>query len=459
MRRFVFGLALLISLGGCRPAENKLPLAELADRAVQQSELTLPGSPPFHLEAKIVETANPDPGYEAKIVQATKPDSEYQGKIEVQWVSPMKWRRTILTRNFAQTKIVNGDQVLEKNTGDYFPHWLNELATALVDPLPMLGAVKKSAAPIPGTGGTAPVYNCSTLENQPGRSTFCFEPQGGLLMWAMTPGYSVTFGGYEPFGEKHVARVIDSFPEPDTYVQAIVTGLTELGPVDEQDFAVPEPTPAREQLKSVRVTEDEVRKSLLNGAKIAWPTTGKDPTTGTCAVYLSSDNKGTVREVLPEGCDNSDMEDSLREQVMRWKLGPTNADGAPVQVESFLTFTFQTTMDQAKIPLLLSETEARRLVVRSVNPVFPVEQGTKETDFSVRITVDEDGKAVGMATVGKAPPGVAFSVACNALAEWRFRPYLVDGKPRTFRADLTFHIPSNYQRLKQNLMLPSQPKP
>src|ERR1700680_4232821 len=88
----ILGCALGISAFGSD--REKLPLGEVAERAVQQSELTLPGSRPFHLRAEIVESTNPS--------------SEYQAKVEQYWASPEKWRRTIEAPGFSQTLIVNG---------------------------------------------------------------------------------------------------------------------------------------------------------------------------------------------------------------------------------------------------------------------------------------------------------------------------------------------------------------
>src|ERR1700693_4034967 len=86
-------------------------LSDVAEHAVKQSQLTLPGSPAFHLKASIVETTNPT--------------SEYQANVEKYWISPAKWRRTIQSPNFSQTLIVNGDKVSEQNKGDYYPWWLS----------------------------------------------------------------------------------------------------------------------------------------------------------------------------------------------------------------------------------------------------------------------------------------------------------------------------------------------
>jgi hypothetical protein len=116
-------------------ADDAVPVANVTEKALQQSQITLPGSKPFHLVATIVET--------------TDPGSEPRAKIEEYWLSPTKWRRTITSHGFSQTRIVKGDAVLEKNTGDYFPSWLSQMLTAVVDPVPMLGVIKQSAWRMP----------------------------------------------------------------------------------------------------------------------------------------------------------------------------------------------------------------------------------------------------------------------------------------------------------------------
>src|SRR5438128_860723 len=74
---------------------DKISLADAAQRAVQESNLTSPGSKPFHLRATIAETG--------------EPGSDYHAKIEEYWVSPSKWRRTIESPDFSKVLVVNGD--------------------------------------------------------------------------------------------------------------------------------------------------------------------------------------------------------------------------------------------------------------------------------------------------------------------------------------------------------------
>ena len=99
-----YSIAILFcTLAGTSFVENTktIQLAEVARHAVDQSKLTSPGSTPFHLKAEIVETTNPG--------------SDYKGEIDEYWVSPEKWRRTIVSPSFSQTLTMNGDQISEEN--------------------------------------------------------------------------------------------------------------------------------------------------------------------------------------------------------------------------------------------------------------------------------------------------------------------------------------------------------
>jgi hypothetical protein len=72
----------------------------------------------FPTDASRQQAVSPAP----EIVETTNPPSPYHGKIEEYWASPEKWQRTIECPGFSQTMVVNGDKLLEKDTGDYFPH-------------------------------------------------------------------------------------------------------------------------------------------------------------------------------------------------------------------------------------------------------------------------------------------------------------------------------------------------
>jgi hypothetical protein len=391
---------------------------------MQQSQLTLPGSKPFHLHAVIRET--------------TEPNSDYQTKIDEYWVSPTKWRRAIESREFSQTLVVNGDAVSEQDKGDYFPYWLKNFVTAMMDPLPMMSILKQSNVQVGKPQGSEQSTTCADLHARVDRWVICFEGSHGLLASVFTKGYSAEFKDFKKFGDKRVARRITTDPEPGTNLEVRITELTELTQPDEQMFVVSQSTPPSERIKSIKVDEQVLRKLSLGSTEIDWPPVGDGLTTGGCAVYVSADRAGHIREAWPEGCDSASLQDPLREAVKKWRLKPAISDGAPVQVEALLGFTFHTTVDKSRDVPELSDKEVRKLVTDAAEPVFPPGSMPKGTEVIVQISIDETGKLAGIGNTHSLADPVFFA-AYVALQKWHFSPYIKGGKPQYFHANVSFH--------------------
>jgi hypothetical protein len=112
---------------------NPKSVGEAVERAAQLSQLTAPGSPPFHLKATIAEL--------------NSPDSDYKAEVEMYWVARDRWRRTLKSPDFSQTIVVNDGKVVEQNQGDYFPLWLNQFVIAIFELAPT--QIKESKAFMP----------------------------------------------------------------------------------------------------------------------------------------------------------------------------------------------------------------------------------------------------------------------------------------------------------------------
>lgn len=332
--RAVFAV-LLLNSALARSQGKSVALSDVAERAVRQSQLTLPGSPAFHLKVSIVETTNPA--------------SDYRASVEEYWTSPDKWRRTIQSPDFSQTLIVNGDKVSEQNKGDYYPWWLSDIVTAIFDPLPMLDQLEKMHVQIAEPNGSEHSNSCADLKGKIEMAVFCFEGSHGLLQSVFTQrGYVAEYSDFKSFREKRVARRIVIEPEPGTTIEARITELAEVQNSIDDMFAVEQSTPPEARIKSVKVDESFARKLLLGTSEIEWPPVGSGLTKGRCAVYVAVDRTGRVREVWPEGCDNPGLEDPLRDQVRKWQFKPAAENGVPVQIESLVTFEFQTTIGSSK---------------------------------------------------------------------------------------------------------------
>lgn len=410
---------------------KSVPLAEVAQHAVEQSNLTTPGSAPFHLKAKIVETTNPD--------------STYKGEVEEYWVSPEKWRRTISSPGFSQTLIANGDQISEQNKGDYFPWWLNDLITAIFDPLPMLDSLSKVGASMQKPSGSEHSNSCARLQTKVGAPpaensaflVFCFEGSHGLLESAVTPGYEAEFKDYRDFKNKRVARRFVIDPESGTTIEATITELDELTSPDESLFSVQQPTSATERIGRIVVSEATVRSLSAYTPDILWPSVRSGKTSGVLSMYISVDRTGHVREAWPLNSDNAGLEDPAREQVMKWQFKPARMHDVPVQTETVLTLVFSTKIGDP-IPIL-SDEEARKLATKIVEPVFPP-GSPKGTEVKVQIGVMLDGTINGVGNPYNVPTPL-FMAAYGAVRQWQFRPYLRNGKPDIFGADIVFHVP------------------
>jgi hypothetical protein len=411
--------------------------ADLPKKAIERSQITSPGSHPFVLKAKVLEATNPA-------------NEGYKAEIEEDWVAPDKWRRTVRTSDFSQTLIVNGEKTSEQLTGDYYPNWLRTVVAAVFDPGNALQGVDMSrSSDNPMIGGTkvcrrftymagvAPVSNKVF-------STFCFD--GGLLESVGMPGYSVRYGNYKNFAGKRVAHAIREYIEPGTEVEATIEELKELTSTDETQFAIQE---TNFPLQTARVSEETLRHLAMNAPDIVWPTVRSGSDAGTLSLYVCLDRNGRVREIYELNSSNPGLSDVARDQVMKWQFKTAVNHGAPVQVESLLTFAFHTAIADP-IPVL-EEEEGRKLVLHSVEPTWPAGFAPVGTPIIVTVGVKEDGECSGVTFIASdevnrelvtKPEKLSMIVSpLNlALKQWRFQPYVRNGKMTEFQVRITFHV-------------------
>jgi len=154
------------------------------------------------------------------------------------------------------------------------------------------------------------------------------------------------------------------------------------------------------------------------------------------SLYVSIDRSGQVREVWPLASNNPELNETARGQLLHWQYKPYN-NGGPSQMEAVLTFAFATRIENP-VPVL-SDAEARKLATRLVEPVVPAGKAPKGAKFTLRISVDEAGKALAVQNLNKVAPAL-YTAGVAALKQWRFRPYMNNGKPDRFYADITFQV-------------------
>jgi hypothetical protein len=106
-------------------------------------------------------------------------------------------------------------------------------------------------------------------------------------------------------------------------------------------------------------------------------------------------------------------------------------------MEAVLTFAFATRIENP-VPVL-SDAQARKLATRVVEVVVPPGKARKGTKFALRISVDEAGRIQAVLNQNKVSPAL-YTAGAAALKQWRFRPYMNNGKPDRFYADITFQV-------------------
>jgi hypothetical protein len=316
---------------------TSIPLGNALDHALEMSSLTRTESRPFHLKVHLFESTNPS--------------SDYHAEIEEYWVSAQQWRRTVESAKFKQGTVTNGAQTSEQNAGDYYPLWLRNFVTGIFDPVPhsdLWTGSKISQITLPnGQRSDA----CARLKFKVGSetvqndafATICFEGEG-LLKFVGMPGYEMEFHEYKRFGKQMIARRYQDDPEPGTEIVANVVLLEEYKNPNTALFLVEKPTSDALTLRSIRVSQKTVEAAAAGQAPLTWPKVQSGKTEGVLSMYISVDREGNVREAYPLNADNPGLQDTARDQLLKWKLKPMTANGVPIQAEAALTFRFETSL-------------------------------------------------------------------------------------------------------------------
>jgi hypothetical protein len=343
MRNTLVSLVLtFFAVGGITLAGEKVPVADLPTHAIRQSQITLAGSPAFHLKAKVFEKTDRD-------------NDSHNAEIVEDWVAPDKWRRTIEANGFAENMIVNGNNISQTLTGDYYPNWLRTLVSGIFNPGAALDGIDLTKSGDSARLEMSPDGKFRVASDEgpeicrrfgirvssgPASNTvfaaYCFRD--ALLESIVSPGYDVSYTDYKKFGDKQVARKVGEYIESGTELEADIEELELLSAPDEAVFAVASPSP---QLHTLVVGEQTLRSLIVNAPDIDWPPMNGGRNPGTLSIYVCLDRQGHVRETYPLNSDSPDMEQAAREQVMKWTFKPAvTKSGEAVQVESVLTFGY-----------------------------------------------------------------------------------------------------------------------
>jgi hypothetical protein len=436
--------AALLFCASAQASGNKQfePLSDLLASAVKSSRLGLPGHSPFHLRATVK-----DPNHK---------DSPFDATIEEYWVSPEKWRRTIRSRDYSLTIVVNGHDVSQKAQGDYYPYWLRNAVTSIFDVVPddftpeektldtsNLSRVGESSGAtgvvhtIAATACTGWNHAGGPPPNPDGVSTsVCFNHLR-LVNSIRSPFFTSHYMEPADFDGEQVARKIKIYLQPGLSIEATVNELSRLRNIDESLFAVDKPTPERGRFYSLRLRKDDALKLLQNSPEIAWKPVRDGKTDGSLSLIAYIDSEGRVRETRALYSDNLFATEQAETALRAWRFKPLLRDGVPVQMETLLTFKFNTTSENA-VPVL-SDAQARKQASSKSDPIFTSPNKPKGTEFKVRAYVNEEGRITKIENTFGLPVDL-FEVAKGSLGLWQFKPYKIDGKPQPFDADIVFRV-------------------
>lgn len=440
---FVFVLS-----GSTAAAQKSIPLPQVMDNALKLSRITTPGSSPFHLRAVIA--------------QEGRKESEYNAEVEEFWVAPDKWRRTVKSPAFSQTVVVNGEVRFEQSTGDYYPFWLRDLVTAIFDIVPpdftppdlQLESqdnehkVRMTAGIMAGVDtGFGSVYTgiCSRWNDKVGRapqfnyvlSTACFEGEDRVVRAVFSPFFHAEFTDYRSYKNRQVSRLIKMTPFKDVHLEAKVNQLSELRDREDSLFVIPPSASSNNWAQSIRMRQQDALARLVNSPDIKWDPVHDGQTTGNFSLMIYMDKQGNVREIWPLSTDNPLAQEQALSEVRQWKFKPMVLNGTPVQMETLLTFHFETSLEAGVV--VLSNSEARKLAITKSDPHFLRTKYSKGTEFTVRIVVDDSGRVVDVENFYRIDPGL-FAAADSSVRMWLFRPRVVYRKPERFSADIMFRV-------------------
>lgn len=304
-------------------------------RAAEISTLAAPGAAPFHLKLTTVD--------------ATMHSAAYAGEVEIWWETPERWRREIKFPDFTQSAVRNGATYFE-STGptDYLPYWIQELATAAIDPIPLARLKNINTDDDDGRG-------CWKWETEHGASaekfssycSMCFNSNGTASQIFVDPP-SLTLNAYQAFGDKMIAHQLVVWPGDRSNVTATVAELEPLsayapkgGEFPDGLFAVARDTGLDARLRAVEVPDTALEAAPSGGNPApSYPPSFTFPLTGVIAVTTEIDRSGNVRGFPQAISKNQALHAVAIAEVRNWKFKPYVVGGVPVEVITTLNVPY-----------------------------------------------------------------------------------------------------------------------
>lgn len=401
-------------LSGFPPSQNERIDADTAlNRSLKMSSLTEDGQP-FHAVLFIGDVQSP-----------------YAGQLEVWWAAKQKYKTVIASPAFHQTRIVNGTKVMERDSGDFYPRWLETFVDAILDPIPIIENFRARA----GFVILGPqVTSCLQRDDRPGGITdqmtwghICFRGAAPHLESVLTMNYGIEFADWKQFGQKEIARTYKTDVLGYEEVVAHLTTLEELTGVSDEFFAIQAPSPPDRQIRTAFVSTQKEESLVESAPKIDWPTVREGKTEGYMIVYARTDRTGQVRETAKHNSDQPGLEDFGIEQALRYKFKPLVVDGVAVQMEMPLVLHFVSKIADP-LPTLTGKELLKQISGCDARLVARIPSSQRIT--ATTISVNEEGKLTGEgdgANVDVGSPAVLVKQINGLMLDCHFAPLIRNG--------------------------------
>ncbi|RSL16968.1 hypothetical protein EDE15_2495 [Edaphobacter aggregans] len=379
-------------------------------RALKASSLTYEGKP-FHA-----------------VMEIGAAGSEYSGRLEVWWADQSKYRMVLTSPKFNQQKVVNGDKVFEKNDGDYYPRWLENFVSAVLDPVPMAKNFR--------TQGPQVSENCLKHEDRPAGITdeltfevVCLKSTEPVLDYVLTFYDFMEFKDVKEFESKKIARTYETRVldfKPVVGRLATLEGLTDL---PDAMLMISDATPFEQRTSTAFVSTLKEESLVEKAPEIKWPSVREGKTEGYMIVYARTDRTGQVRETAKHNSDNPGLESFGMEQALNYKFKPLVVDGVPVQMEMPLVLHFKTRLSDP-IPEL-DDATTRKLITGCSLPHEVKDPASAGQNIVITFQVQDDG---GLMTLGSSDRKISVMSLFQQFRGCHFAQYKQNGKPTAYHA-------------------------
>jgi len=194
--------------------------------------------------------------------------------------------------------------------------------------------------------------------------------------------------------------------------------------------------------KPLRVSSGTIAGSLISRPDPVYPPAAKAMRIqGTVVLHVVISKTGTVK-YLAVGSGPKMLQLSAFNAVEQWKYRPYLLDGEPVEVEGTVNVNFSLDVPQpaAGGPVRVSSGEMMANIVARPEPVYPPEAKAAHVQGAVvlDVGVSKTGTVDELAVVS-GPEKLQLS-AIDAVKQWTFKPYLVNGAPAPVETMVTVNF-------------------